>query len=185
MRGRQRVVTKIVLLTALLVGALFTAGVPAWCVRQFSMSASLRVGIGLIVGGFAVAFELGGLRPLAVHRQVPQWWGHRYGPVAAAARYGLRLGSGPATILTTWLWWLGWAAGVLGGVGPTIAAAIGFSLARFTTMAVMAWGSPSGTEIAQRVQRLQTLEQPVRRVAIIAANVSLAATLFAFVLLAL
>jgi hypothetical protein len=46
-------------------------------------------------------------RPPAVHTQVPQWWGHRFGPWWAAARYGLRLGLGPATILNTWLWWAG------------------------------------------------------------------------------
>ena len=179
MRGRQRVITTVVLLLTLLAGAVIAGLVPSFVARQVGLSVSVRgpvrVTVGLILGMFVVALELGGLRPLALHRQVPQWWGHRYGPVAAAARYGIRLGVGPATILTTWLWWLGWTAGLLGGLGTAAASATGFGSARFATMIAMAWGSPTGTEMAQRVQRLRSLERPVRRVGIAATSAALSA----------
>ncbi len=105
--------------------------------------------------GLTVSLEVFGLRTLALHRQVPQRWGHRYGPVAAAARYGLRMGIGPATILTSWFWWTGEIISALASAQVIVLCSALFAGARFATMYALAWRNPSGVEMSHRIRRVE------------------------------
>jgi hypothetical protein len=101
------------------------------------------------------------LRPLAVHTQVPQWWGHRYGPWLGSIRYGFRLGLGPATILTTWLWW----AGVIGVLPVSfLTTSIGvltFVVVRAATVLGPSWGVTDGIGMASRSLVIDRVEPAV------------------------
>lgn len=110
----------------------------------------------------AVALDRAGSRPLGVHRQVPQWWGHRYGPLAAAARYGPRLGVGPATILTTWLWWSGLALVAVAGMSWAGVGAVAFVVARIAAMALAVAGIRDGSAMARRMGRVQSSRSAAR-----------------------
>lgn len=46
-------------------------------------------------------------KPLTLGKQVPREWGELLEPRVVAALYGARLGLGPSTILSTWMWWSG------------------------------------------------------------------------------
>jgi hypothetical protein len=99
--------------------------------------------------------------PPAVRSQVPQWWGHRFGPWWGSARYGLRLGLGPATMLNSWLWW----AGLVVTVGSPWSLLIGFGAfvtIRTLTMFAAGWRVSSGLEMAQRAKALDAVAKPVR-----------------------
>ncbi len=96
-------------------------------------------------------------RPLAVFRQVPRSWGHRVGPWWAALRYGFRMGFGPATILVSWSWWVGFV--LVASAGP-ISCAIGalvFAGTRTITMALATGDVAGGTAMARRAARLDVL----------------------------
>ncbi len=100
-------------------------------------------------------------RPPAVRSQVPQWWGHSYGPWWASARYGLRLGLGPATILNSWFWW----AGVLALCPSPRALSVGlatFVVLRTLSMFAVSWGVKSGSAMAARARVLDALAKPIR-----------------------
>ncbi len=113
--------------------------------------------------GTAVGGDLAKVRPLAVHRQVPQWWGHRYGPFAAAARYGLRMGVGPATLLNTWLWWAGFALGAMSGPAWAMASGAGFALSRVLSMNFAVVGVRDGTTMAKRMASIVRRRHHIRR----------------------
>ena len=100
----------------------------------------------------------GRLRPPAVHTQVPQWWGQRYGPWWAAIRYGLRLGVGPATILNTWMWWAGAIIAVFSGPGWVVAATATFVCVRTIVMIGATFGPRDGVSMARRAQQLDRLQ---------------------------
>lgn len=110
----------------------------------------------------AVTLDLFGVPVLDVGRQVPQAWGHRHGPMAAATRYGLRLGVAPSTILSTWLWWAGFVAASLGSWGLAVIGAAIFAFARFLTMVAVAGGTHDGVAMARRMGRWRALERPIR-----------------------
>jgi hypothetical protein len=120
-------------------------------------------------------------RPLAVHRQVPQPFGHRYGSFAAALRYGPRLGVGPATILTSWLWWAAFLSASIVGRWPAIVGALAFALVRVLTMFLIASGVDDGQHMARRMRGLAAYERLVRTGAMLAANTATAAVLIAAV----
>lgn len=99
--------------------------------------------------------------PPAVRSQVPQWWGHRFGPWWGSARYGLRLGLGPATMLNSWLWW----AGLTVTLGSPWSLLVGFSsfvMVRTLTMFAVSWRVSSGSEMAKRAKLLDAATKPVR-----------------------
>lgn len=125
---------------------------------------------------FAVLLDHFGVRPLAVHRQVPQWWGHRYGPLAAAARYGPRLGVGPATILTTWLWWAGLILVALTSPWWAVIGSVGFVVARIAAMALSVAGIRDGSAMAHRMSQVQSWRPAVR---ILASTTAIVASLAA------
>jgi hypothetical protein len=98
----------------------FVAGVAAAVLGIEGASEPLAA---LVVAVAVVADLAGRPRPVAVGRQVPRAWARVFPLRVAAVLYGARLGIGPFTILSTWLWW---AAFVLGAaLGPWWSAATG------------------------------------------------------------
>jgi hypothetical protein len=127
--------------------------------------------------GVAVVLELMKLRPLSLQRQVPQLWGHQKGAVAAAFRYGLRLGVGPATILTSWLWWAGVIVAGLDSVATVVICALSFPLGRLIPLVVLAHQSPNGLAMSLRMRRVEALREPMRFTTIGVAGVAFAGLL--------
>ncbi|MGI8793667.1 MAG: hypothetical protein ACR2H3_10900 [Acidimicrobiales bacterium] len=82
------------------------------------------------------------VRPLAVQRQVPQAWGRLFGAPTAALLYGSRLGPGPLTILSTWLWWTALIVGSSTGAWGGAAVGATFGLGRVVVM--LAVGTRAG-----------------------------------------
>ena len=114
--------------------------------------------------GLDVAHRAGrGPRPIAVHTQVPQGWGHRHGAWWAAARYGLRLGFGPATILNTWTWWAGMLIALSWGPLLTFGAISAFVGVRTLTTIMATLGPSDGLEMARRSQHLDRMQDRARR----------------------
>jgi hypothetical protein len=89
-------------------------------------------------------------RPLAVFRQVPRSWGHIVGPWWAAVRYGFRMGFGPATILVSWSWWVGFVVTASAGPVSAVIGAVTFAVARTVTMALATADVIDGTAMARR-----------------------------------
>lgn len=91
----------------------------------------------IVVGG--VVLDIVGLvagRPVppAIGRQVPREWIDFFSPVTVAALFGARLGTGPATILSTWTWWSVTVAAGLLGLGPAVAVGATFAAVRVAVM---------------------------------------------------
>ncbi len=104
-----------------------------------------------------------GVRPLAVHRQVPRDYGHRLGPWKAAARYGFRMGFGPATILVSWVWWAAFVVAAISGPGWIVVGSLVFALMRALSMYVSSASVRSGTQMAERSAWLSRVEFRVGR----------------------
>ncbi len=102
-------------------------------------------------------------RPLAVFRQVPRDYGHRFGPWRAAARYGLRMGFGPATILVSWVWWVAFIVAAIAGPPWIVGGSLVFAAMRAVSMYVSSVGVRDGTEMAQRSALLSRIESRVVR----------------------
>jgi hypothetical protein len=118
------------------------------------------------------------VRPLDVRRQVPQVWGRMFGARTVAVLYGARLGVGPLTILTTWLWWA--ATALAATHGPWVGAASGaaFHVARTVTMLGVVAGTATGTDMGLRMAAVRRSEGPVKvTVATLAAALAIAAAL--------
>lgn len=140
-RGRERLTTvSLLVISGTLSGALigFAAGSLGQLVPEPSLGA-----IALLVVG-AVVLDLGhrrfpGLRPFAVGTQVPIEWGRLFSAPVVAVLYGSRLGVGPLTILSTWLWWAMTIGSALMGVGVsvTVGAVFGFTRLSSTVAASM------------------------------------------------
>ena len=99
-------------------------------------------------------------KPPAIRSQVPQWWGHRFGPWIGSARYGLRLGLGPATMLNSWLWW----GGLIMMFRSPSALAVGtasFVVVRTLTTLSVSWGVASGSAMAIRAKALDSAARPI------------------------
>jgi hypothetical protein len=97
-------------------------------------------------------------RPLAVNRQVPQSWGHDHGPWKAAVRYGLRLGVGPATILSSWSWWAGALISAWDGWSTAVWFSIVFVVGRTIAMLLIAGNPADGLVLAKRMSRVRAAE---------------------------
>ncbi len=100
-------------------------------------------------------------RPWAIRSQVPQWWGHKFGPWWGSARYGLRLGFGPATMLNSWLWWAGLFVLFFSPAGLSVGVGV-FVLTRTLTMFAVSWGITSGSAMAKRAKVLDFSRKRVR-----------------------
>jgi hypothetical protein len=105
--------------------------------------------------------------PWAVRSQVPQWWGHTFGPWWGSARYGLRLGFGPATLLNSWLWWAGVVVLFPSPLWLTTGLSV-FVTIRTLTMLAASWGVSSGHAMAKRAKVLVSATATVRYGAVLA-----------------
>lgn len=115
-------------------------------------------------------------RPLDVRRQVPQLWGRMFGARTVAVLYGARLGVGPLTILTTWLWWASTAVAVTHGPWVGALAGMAFHVARTVTMLGVVTGAVTGQDMGRRMAAVRASERPVTiTVAALAAVVAVAA----------
>ena len=68
----------------------------------------------------------GRLTPLSVGRQVPVEWGRLFDPRVVAVLYGARLGVGPLTMLSTWLWWAATLGAAMVGIAESVVVATAF-----------------------------------------------------------
>lgn len=68
--------------------------------------------------------------PLSVGRQVPVEWGRMFDPRVVAILYGPRLGVGPLTMLSTWMWWAATIGAALVGVFESVVVAAVFGVVR-------------------------------------------------------
>lgn len=116
------------------------------------------LGVVSIAGDLAWSKGSRWARPLAVFRQVPRDFGHRFGPWKAAVRYGLRMGFGPATILVSWVWWAAFVIGVATGVGSIAAGSLAFAFARSASMYAATFGVRDGSQMARRNRRIEAAE---------------------------
>ena len=112
----------------------------------------------LALAADAVHLATGRPAPPCLRRQVPREWGRLLPPSVAATLYGARLGVGPLTILTTWLWWVAAAGGASLGVGASAVAGASFGAARTAAMLAAAAGGPA---MPVRAAVLRRLERPV------------------------
>ena len=166
---RRSLVPSVTLLfaAAAFVGAaLPTAGLAALVtgLGRVRLSPTISGILGLVAVAFDVLWLRGSsiARPWSVLRQVPGAWGHEHGPWQAAARYGLRMGFGPATILTTWTWWAGFVIVVLTGWKSAVIGSAVFAFARALTMMIGTVGPRTGDEMARRAARIGGLEATAR-----------------------
>ena len=162
----------LLLLTGLLTGA--TVGFAAGAVWALVGGPELETWAAVIVAATALALDVvarltGRPRPLAVQRQVPQEWGRILGARVSAVLYGARLGVGPLTILTSWLWWA--AMIVAASHGPWAGAAAGatFHLARTVTMLLAVAGA--GQSMSARMAAVQRGDAPAATVVALALGV--------------
>ena len=137
-------------------------------VRAFGigpMSAGVAGAGGLVAVGLDafLANRYRWARPLAVFEQVPRDYGHRFGPWRAAARYGLRMGFGPATILVSWVWWVAFVVAALAGPGWIVCGTLLFALLRALSMYFSSVGVRSGAEMVERSALLNRVESRVVR----------------------
>ncbi len=116
----------------------FVAGVAAQPLPSIGLSGLLGVVAGAIVLDLA-ATRTRWLRPPAVGRQVPIEWGRMFPAPTVALLYGSRLGIGPMTILSTWLWWAATVGAALVGVGTSVAVGLTFGVVRLGSTAIASW----------------------------------------------
>jgi hypothetical protein len=166
-RGRQKAKTAAALLaSATLTGALTGFALGAlWAGLGLPPAAPL---VAAALVGLAVLADLGRRpRPFAVGRQVPQEWGRLLDPPVAATLYGARLGVGPLTILSTWLWWAAMAVAV--SMGPWVGAVAGtaFGAVRAVSMLMVAQWAQSA--MPARMARLRRAEPAARVLAALVA----------------
>ncbi len=138
---------------AVVVSALLTRA----AVGPLSIWASGVLALASVAGDLANRRGVRIFRPLAVFRQVPRFFGHSAGPWWAAARYGVRMGVGPATILASWSWWAGFVMTVAGGPVGAVVGATAFAVGRTITMALAVSGVEDGVAMAKRARRLDSL----------------------------
>ncbi len=141
-RGRQRVLVEL----ALLVGAVGSA-VPVGFIIGVAGSGLPDRLAGHVVAVVALGVALdachlvtGRFHPPAIGRQVPREWGRLLPPPVTGLLYGARLGVGPLTILSTWLWWSALLAAALIGVWPAVAVSVWFATWRIVINSVIGWG---------------------------------------------
>ena len=160
-RGAWKIPVGVVLGASGAVSALLVTVPPAWL---WAAARGPRIGpaIALALGVVAVLADFAGIRPLAVHRQVPQQWGHGRPVGLVAARYGLRLGLAPATILTTWLWWAGPTVSVSRGVASAVVTALTFVFMRTFTNVVVGLGVRDGMGMSRRIRTVAACDGFIR-----------------------
>jgi sulfite exporter TauE/SafE len=138
-----------------------------------AISAPARTGLlGVAVAAAIVADLVPGLRAPGPRRQVNEAWLHRYRGWAYGAGFGIQLGLGVTTIVSTAAVYATGAAAFLAGsaaAGAVVGAA--FGLARAATLLV-AGGVDEPRALAALDRRLEAWERPAR-VAALAAEAAL------------
>lgn len=97
----------------------------------------LDMSVLLIIAMIAVLADLSSVRfgrpkPLSVGKQVPVEWGRLFDARVVAVLYGARLGVGPLTMLSTWLWWAATIGAALTSVLASVVTATVFGLVRLS-----------------------------------------------------
>ena len=131
-----------------------------------------------LVVAVAVVLDLAGRpRPPSVARQVPRSWARLFPLRVAAVLYGARLGVGPFTILSTWLWWAAAVVGAAAGPWWSVATGAAFGVGRVLVMTVVA--ARIEGDAAARMAAVRDRERVVRRAALAGAVLAAAALLAA------
>jgi hypothetical protein len=134
-----------------------------------AVSATARTELlGLVVAGAVVADVVPGMHTPGPRRQVNESWLHRYRGWVYGAGFGLQLGLGVATIVSTAAVYATGAAAFLAGsaaAGAAVGAA--FGLARAATL-LAAGGVDEPRALAVLDRRLETWERPARLAALAA-----------------
>lgn len=91
----------------------------------------------LILAVVAVIADLARVRfgrpsPVSIGKQVPIEWGRLFDPRVVAVLYGARLGVGPLTMLSTWLWWAATIGAGLTSIAASVITAMVFGLVRLS-----------------------------------------------------
>ncbi len=113
--------------SAALVGLI--AGVALQWAPRIELRALLVLAILAVVADVA-SVRFGRPTPLSVGKQVPVEWGRLFDPRVVAVLYGARLGVGPLTMLSTWLWWAATIGAALTSVLASVVTAIVFGVVR-------------------------------------------------------
>lgn len=113
--------------SAVLVGLI--AGVALQWVPRIELPALLILAIIAVLADLA-RVRFGRPTPLSVGKQVPVEWGRLFDPRVVAVLYGARLGVGPLTMLSTWLWWAATVGAALTSVLASVVTAMVFGVVR-------------------------------------------------------
>lgn len=131
-----------------------------------------------LVVAVAVVLDLAGRpRPPSVARQVPRSWARLFPLRVAAVLYGARLGVGPFTILSTWVWWAAVVVGAAAGPWWSVATGAAFGVGRVLVMVGVA-ARIEGDAVV-RMAAVRDRERVVRRAALAGAVVAAAVLLAA------
>lgn len=164
-RGPQKVgVAALLTATAAATGALagFVAGA-LWLAARLPRPTPAAVTVVVVLAIVADRLR----RPLAVGRQVPVEWSRLFRPEVVAVLYGARLGVGPLTILSSWLWWAAFL--VAAAVGPGTAVAAGAVFGATRCLAMLGVGEYARRAMASRMARLRAGEPAATVAAAVAA----------------
>lgn len=104
----------------------------------------------------AVHARSGRFPPLGLHRQVPRAWARLFDVRTAATLFGARLGVGPLTNLTSWLWWAATLLAASRGPGPS--AAVGGLFGALRMITVVAVSRHVQAEMPSRMAALRRRE---------------------------
>ncbi len=178
-RGREKLV--IVTLFALSASASaavfgFASGIPALAIGVSSRSSALPIAVGAGVAAVLLDFWRA---PVHVRAQVPVEWGAIFHPRTVACLYGARMGVGPLTLLSTWLWWAAFVVGAVLGPWKGVAIGVSFAISRTVTMAIAVWGVHDGVSMSSRVSDVDARSVAIwrlLRVAVVATLVLVAVT---------
>lgn len=113
----------------------FGAGVAGQLLARSTLT-TLAALVTIAVAADLIASRFTRLKPLAIGTQVPVAWSRMFSPPVVALLYGARLGVGPLTILSTWLWWAVTLGAATVGVGTSVTVGAFFGFVRLTTTAL-------------------------------------------------
>lgn len=133
----------------------------AWAAVQIP-TPTLRVAV--LISAMALTADIsryftGHPRPFSIQTQVPMQWARLFDLRTAATLYGARLGIGPLTPMTSWMWW---AAAVLGAsAGAWESALVGASFGAVRMAVVVGAGLGVEPAMARRMALLRRSERVV------------------------
>jgi hypothetical protein len=170
--GRMRwLAATVLVLAASISGGLlgFAVGLPA---EIIGLEVSPLLVAALAIAGITcdvIYRRTGRLRPYGLHKQVPITWARIFHPVTASFLYGARLGIGPITIPTTWLWYTALASGALSGVWVSVAVGVTYGFVKTSIIAGV--GLRHRYDMPVAMNRLLRREWPIRRALLVMAAI--------------